>query len=128
MKHIIRRLSTAGAGHKLHDDGRISRNMFREVGDDRPGAPLSRAAGRATADERDRLTLIERGLRGCQGWSELKDEQRAESRGPERPSSILHAFLLLPGEIYSLFFQRNDDTQRAHRRGTACRAPTRDDD
>src|SRR6266511_1916620 len=104
MKHVIRRLSTASTRHELHHDRGIAGNMLGQVRNDRSDSSLACPAGRAAADQCAGLAWIKRGLRKCQGWSELKDEQRAAGRGPERPSSILHAFLLLPGEIYSLFF------------------------
>src|ERR687892_2328401 len=90
MEHVVRCLSAAGAGHELHDDCGIARNMFCEVGDHRPGAPLSRSAGRAAADECDRLALIERRLGEYQSWSELKDDQRAEGRKPKRAVLLSH--------------------------------------
>src|SRR2546425_11384929 len=127
MSHVIRRLSTAGTRHELHHDRGIAGNMLGQVRNDRSDSSLACPARRAAADECDGLALIKRGLRECQGWSELKDEQRAEGRGPERPSSILHTFLLSLEKLQSIF-QRLDTriASTAHRRGTACRAPTRD--
>src|SRR5918995_4342999 len=53
VKHIIRGLATSGARHELHYDGRISRNVFAQVGDHRSDSSLSHPAGSTATNESD---------------------------------------------------------------------------
>ena len=74
MKHIIRGLATSGARHEFHYDGRISRNVFAQVGHHRSDSSLSHPAGSTATNKSDGPPLIERGLRKCESGNEVEDD------------------------------------------------------
>src|SRR5262245_37659749 len=77
---VIRRFSSASAGHVLAHNRRISWDKFLEIRDHRGHAHRSRPPGLPSLNDGDRLALIKRGWLRCGGRDKSDYRRQAEDK------------------------------------------------